>query len=328
LRREIIMKKFLVLIFTILILISGCAKKEGKIVLKASDDHPFGYPTTEGLVYMKKIIEEKTGGRIKVEIYPSAQLGSEKETIENTQMGIIDINRVNCAPVSEFCKEIGVFGLPYIFRDEKHMWKVLDGPVGEKIAKYLEKYNLIGLAYYDSGARSFYNKKRPIYKPEDLKGLKIRVQKSRVMIETVETLGASATPMAFEEVYSSLQTGVIDGAENNIPSYQYTHHYEVAKYYSLDEHTRIPEIVLFSKKRWDTLSESDRKIILQAAKESEEYQKKLWKEYVNKSLNEIKKAGCKINTVDKKAFQEKVKPLYKKYEKEFGDLIKEIQNVK
>lgn len=322
------MKKFLFILIATLLLFAGCAKKQQTIVLKASDDHPFGYPTTEGLVYMKKIIEEKTAGRIKVEIYPSAQLGSEKETIENTQMGIIDINRVNCAPVAEFCKEMSVFGLPYIFRDEEHQWKVLNGPVGEKIASYLQKYNLIGLTYYDSGARSFYNKKRPIYKPEDLKGLKIRVQKSRVMIETVEILGGSPTPMAFEEVYSALQTGVIDGAENNIPSYQYTKHCEVAKYYSLDEHTRIPEIVLFSKKRWDTLSPSDRKIILEAAKESTKYQRKLWKEYVKKSLNEIKKAGCKINTVDKKAFQEAVKPLYKKYEKEFGELIKEIQNVK
>lgn len=299
-----------------------------KTVLKAADDHPPGYPTTEGLYHMAKRAKELSGGKIDITVYPSAQLGSEKETLENTRMGVIDINRVSCAPISEFMEEMGAFSMPYIFRDEEHEWKVLDGEIGDRLAAKLGEVGMIGLAYYDSGARSFYNNTRPINSPADLVGLKIRTQKSEIMINLVETLGASAVPMAFEEVYSALQTGVLEGAENNPPSYDSTGHYEVAKFYSLDEHSRIPEIVVISKKTWDGLSRKDQLIIRRAAKESEEVQKRLWKEYEQKSMKKVKEAGCKINYPDKTAFLEGAKPIYDKYGRRFGELIREIQAVK
>ena len=205
-----------------------------KRVLIATDDHAIEYPTTQGLVRIKEIIEEKSQGRIQVLIRPSAQLGSEKEAIELTQMGIIDINRVSCSPMAEFAPEFAVYSLPYLFRNAAHEWAVLDGPIGRGLLEKLAPRRLIGLAYYDSGARSFYNNVRPINSPDDLKGLKIRVQKSEVMIDLVRALGGQPDPIACEEVYSSIQTGRIDGAENNPPSYLTTNHYEVAKYYSLD----------------------------------------------------------------------------------------------
>jgi len=299
-----------------------------KRVLIASDDHDAEYPTTRGLYKIKEIIERETGGALEVIVRHSAQLGSEKETIELTQMGIIDIDRVSCAAIVNFAPEMGVFSLPYIFRDSKHEWKVLNGEVGRELGERLNSVDLVTLTYYDSGARSFYNKHRPINSPADLKGLKIRVQQNPVMIDLVKALGASPTPMAFEEVYSAIQTGVIDGAENNPPSYVTTGHYEVAKYYSLDEHSRIPEIVLFSKKVWDSLPERERAIIAAAARESQSYQIGLWKAQETEGLKVLRAAGIKINTPAKQPFEDAVKPLYKNYGADLGTLIDRIKAVK
>ncbi|HOX29331.1 MAG TPA: TRAP transporter substrate-binding protein [bacterium] len=318
-------------VFGLMIFCGGCAgggAKKGAIVLRAADDHPLDYPTTQGLLEMGKIIEKKTNGRIKVKVFPSAALGSETQTIENTQMGTLDINRVSCAPLTEFSQKIGVFSMPYIFRDAAHFRKVLDGPIGEEAAKDLEPKGLKLIAYYDSGARSFYNTKRAINTPDDLKGLKIRTQKSQVMVDLVNALGAAATPMSFEEVYSSLQTGVIEGAENNTPSYLSTNHYEVAKYYSLNEHARVPDVVLISMKTWNKLSDADKKIVADAAKESEKAQSELWAKYDKEALEKVKASGCKINKPDPAPFREKVKPMYEKYRAQFGDLIDRIQEVK
>ncbi len=299
-----------------------------KRILVASDDHNATYPTTRGLYKIKELVESETNGAIEIKVFHSAQLGSEKETIELTQMGIIDINRVSCSPMASFSPNMGVFSLPYIFRDWDHEWKVLDGEIGQRLGRELEKVGLVTVAYYDSGARSFYNKHRAINSPEDLNGLKVRVQKNPVMIDLVNAMGASATPMAFEEVYSAIQTGVIDGAENNPPSYKTTGHYEVAKFYSLDGHSRIPEIVLFSKKVWDTFSDEERAIIASAAKESEEFQKQLWREQELEAMRIVEEAGCKINTPDKGPFIKAAQPIYDKYASQLGDLIAEIQAVK
>ncbi|MEW6202845.1 MAG: TRAP transporter substrate-binding protein [bacterium] len=311
-------------------MLSGCNKSKtgGKLILRAADDHPFGYPTTEGLVYMGKIISERTNGRIQLKVFPSAQLGSETQTIENTQMGTLDINRVSSAPLTEFSEKIGIFSMPYLFRDEEHFWKVLDGPIGQEVGADLEKKGLKLLAYYDSGARSFYNTKRPIRTPDDLKGLKIRTQKSQVMMDIANTLGAAATPMSFEEVYTSLQTGVIDGAENNAASYLSTNHYEVAKYYSLDAHARVPEVVIISMKTWNKLSPADRKLVAEVAKDSEKVQRRLWAKYETDALTKVKAAGCKVNVPDTKPFRERVQPMYEKYSDRFGDLVERIQAVK
>jgi len=318
----------LVYILIVAVTISfSLAPHVNKRVLIASDDHNAEYPTTKGLFKIKEIVEKETGGALKVVVRHSAQLGSEKETIELTQMGIIDINRVSCSPMASFAPEMGVFSLPYIFRDSGHEWKVLNGEIGRRLGKQLEDRWLVTLAYYDSGARSFYNKDHPIEKPEDLDGLKIRVQKNPVMIDLVNTLGASAVPMAFEEVYSAIQTGVIDGAENNPPSYVTTGHYEVAKYYSLDGHSRIPEIVLFSKKVWDTLPGGEREILAAAARESQEYQIELWQAKEEEAMEIVRERGNEINTPDKQAFIAAAAPIYEKYAKNLGPLIKEIQAV-
>jgi len=317
-----------VLLTGMVLLITGCARQGGGIVLRAADDHAEGYPTVEALKFMADLVQQRTNGQIKIQVYPSAQLGSEKETIEMLRMGALDINRVSCSPLTEVAPEIGVFSLPYLFRDEAHAWRVLDGEIGQALLKKLEDYGMVGLCYYDAGARSFYTKK-PVRTLQDLKGMKIRTQKNRIMMDLVEALGGAAVPMAFEEVYSALQTGVIDGAENNLPSYYETGHYEVAKYYTLDEHTRVPEVVLVSMKTWQKLTPQQREILRQAAKESEEYQKKLWKEYRQKAYEKVTAAGCQIiKPEDLESFRNAVSTIYKKYEEQLGEWVKKIQAVK
>nr|WP_246110755.1 TRAP transporter substrate-binding protein [Thermosediminibacter litoriperuensis] len=306
-------------------------QEQGKpqLVLKLAENQPEDYPTTIGDKEFARIVEEKTNGRIKIEVYAGGQLGDEKSVIEAVQMGGIDFARVNAQPLSDFAKPLRVLSLPYLFDNEEHLWKVLDGQIGEELLDTLKEANMIGLAYYDSGARSFYNNKREVKTPADLKGLKIRVQQSELMVSLVEALGASATPMPYGEVYSALQTGVIDGAENNWPSYYSTSHYEVAKYYTLDNHTRTPEVVIASKALWDKLSDEDKKIIKEAARASEEVQKKAWKEYEQRAIEAVKAKGNIITEVtDLKPWQDAVKPLYDKFGAEYKDLIERIKAAK
>ncbi len=311
----------------------GCPAKdatEKTIILKAADDHALDYPTTQALAFIKKFLEDKSAGRISVKLYPGAQLGSEKETIEQTQFGAIQFNRVNVNPVSQISKKLGVLALPFLFRDQEHMRKVSDGPIGQELLADLEQYGMIGLCFYDSGARSFYNTKHPINSPADLQGLRVRVQKSEIMIDTIKALGGSPSTMAFEEVYTSLQTGVIDAAENNWPSYYETGHYENARYYSLDEHSRVPDMLVFSKISWDKLSEQDRTLIKQAAKESVVHQRMLWDKFVEQAKEKVQAAGCQINTIaDKTAFVDAVLPVYDKYaaDPEMQELIRRIRAV-
>ncbi|MDR3563034.1 MAG: TRAP transporter substrate-binding protein [Negativicutes bacterium] len=262
-----------------------------------------------------------------MQVYAAAQLGGEKEAIEMTQMGTVAVARVNTSPLVSFVPKMGVFSMPFLFRDADHLWKVVDGPIGQTMSKELESSGLMGLAYYDSGARSFYTRGKPINSPDDAKGQKIRVQQSKIFVDTINALGASATPMGYGEVYSGLQTGIIDGAENNPPSLWAMKHYEVCKYYSLDEHSMVPEIIIFSKKVWDTLSPEDQKSVREAALESEAYEKKLWAEYNEKSLTELKAKGVVIATVDKEPFRKAVAPMYEKYP-EYKEIIAQIQAVK
>ena len=306
---------------------SNAPAAPSQLILKAADIQPEDYPTTLGIKYMAKLLDERSNGRIKVQVYGGAQLGQEKETIEMTQAGTIAFNRINAAPLVGFSAPIGVYSLPYLFRDEDHLWKVLQGPVGKGLLKGLEAANLVGLAYYDSGARSFYTKGKPIKSPADMKGMKIRVQQSKIFVELVNSLGASATPMNYGEVYSGLQTGIIDGAENNAPSLWTSKHYEVAKYYSLDEHSRLPEVLMISKKVWDALTPADQKLIAQAAEDSVAEQRRLWKAFDQKSLDELVAHGTVISKPDKAPFQKAVQPVYAKYP-EYKDSIAQIQAVK
>ena len=255
-------------------------------MLKSSDTHPDGYPTVEGVKYFGELVKERTGGRYAVEVYHSAQLGEEKDTIEQVRSGVIELNRVSMAPFNGTVKETIVPALPYIFRSEDHMHKVMDGAIGDQIKAAFEPAGLVVLAFYDAGARSFYNKKKPINSVADMKGLKFRVIQSDIFVDMVAALGANATPMPYGEVYSAIETGVIDGAENNFPSYDTAKHFEVAKNYSLDEHTILPEVFVMNKAAWDKLTPEDQAIFKQAAKDSVAKQRELWAAKVGRIAQE------------------------------------------
>lgn len=330
-RRSRLRAAAVLLLALALLLTFACRTDQDRIVLIAADDHPLDYPTTQGLVSMKEFLERETDGRITLDIFPDKRLGDEKSTIEQTQLGIIDLNRVNVNPLTQLSPLLGALSLPYIFLDVDHMHAVLDGPIGEELLMSLKERGLIGLCYYDSGARSFYNTVRPLHSPRDLVGLKIRVQKSEIMIDMVRALGGSPTPMSFGEVYTSLASGVIEGAENNWPSYDYTGHYQVARYYSLDEHSMAPEMVVMSLRAWERLSPEDRALIKKAALKSVEVQRRLWRELEKKSEEKVRAAGNQINAIpDKTEFIEAVAPVYEKQYRTnpmMKDLVERIRAV-
>lgn len=296
--------------------------------LKSSDTHPDGYPTVEAVKAMGKMLEERTDGRVCVEVYHSAQLGEEKDTIEQTQFGAIDLNRVSLGPFNNIIEETQIPSLPYIFRSVEHMHKVMDGPIGQEILDAFAAHDLIGLAFYDGGSRSFYNSEKPITSMEDLKGMKFRVMQSDMFVDMVSALGANATPLPYGEVYSSIQTGVIDGAENNWPSYDTSGHYEVAKYYTLDQHLIVPEVLVMSKKSWDKLSPEDQAAVKASAKDSVPVMRELWVAQEKKSEDKVRAAGSEIITdIDKTPFIEAMKPVYEKYVKseKLKDMVARIQ---
>ncbi len=301
-----------------------------EIVLRSSDTHPDGYPTVEAVKYMGELLSERTDGRISIEVFHSAQLGEEADTIEQTRFGVIDMNRVSLGPFNGLVPETKIPSLPYIFRSTDHMRKVMDGEIGDEILAAFEPHDLIGLAFYDGGARSFYNSQRPIQSMADLEGLKFRVMQSDVFVDMVAALGANATPMPYGEVYSSIQTGVIDGAENNPPSYDTSGHHEVAKYYTLDQHLIVPEVLVMSKQTWDTLSEEDQQLIREAAKESVPYMREQWDAQVEASMQKVKDSGTEVVTdIDKQPFIDAMGPVYDKYvdTPELKDLVARIQAV-
>ncbi|MBB2717235.1 UNVERIFIED_ORG: tripartite ATP-independent transporter DctP family solute receptor [Rhizobium etli] len=291
-------------------------------VLKSSDTHPDGYPTVEGVKYFGELVKERTKGRYSVEVYHSAQLGEEKDTIEQVRSGVIELNRVSMAPFNGTVKESIVPALPYIFRSEEHMHKVMDGAVGDQIKKAFEPAGLVVIAFYDAGARSFYNKTKPINSVADMKGLKFRVIQSDIFVDMVAALGANATPMPYGEVYSGIETGVIDGAENNFPSYDTAKHAEVAKNYSLDEHTILPEVFVMNKAAFDKLTPEDQEIFRQAAKDSVAKQRELWAAKVAESRANVEKLGAQITTPDKQGFIEAMAPVYEKHVKD--DVLKKM----
>jgi tripartite ATP-independent transporter DctP family solute receptor len=298
------------------------------ITFRSSDTHPDGYPTVEAVKYMGKLLSDKTNGRLCIQVYFNSQLGEEKDSIEQTQFGVIDLDRVSLGPFNDIVPETQIPSLPYIFRSDEHMHHVMDGPIGQQILDAFTSHDLIGLAFYDSGSRSFYNSKHPIKSIDDMKGLKIRVIQSDIFVSMVQALGATAVPMPYGEVYSAIQTGVIDGAENNWPSYDTSGHYQVAKYFTLDQHLIVPEVLVMSKKSWDKLSADDQALIRQAAKDSVPYMRKLWYAQEKVSEEKIRANGNEIVTdIDKAPFMAAMKPVYDKYVNTpvLKDLVERIQ---
>jgi tripartite ATP-independent transporter DctP family solute receptor len=307
-------------------LLAGSVALAQTVTLRAADNQPADYPTVQGLMFMADYLAAASDGRIQMEVFSGGQLGDERSTIEQVQLGVIDIVRTSTSPVGEFYAPMGVYSLPFIFRSESHFWKVVQGPIGKELLDGLEQAGMVGLAYYDSGSRNFYTTQRPIRSVEDLRGLRIRTQQSQVVLDMMETLGADAVPMAFGEVYSALQTGVIDGAENNFPSYGPfgVRHYEVAPYFTLNAHARVPEVVMISKATWDRLSPEDQALVREAALASVPVQAALWRDLVERSRQAVVEAGVEIIEVDIQAFQDAMAPLYEKYAPQFGDLLERI----
>ncbi|PID75994.1 MAG: C4-dicarboxylate ABC transporter [Deltaproteobacteria bacterium] len=324
-------KKFSALLITgILCLMIAAPVYAKTMVFRSADNHDKDYPTVQAVMHMSKVLEEMSGGRMKIKVFSGGQLGEEKDTIEQTIAGAIDLNRINMAPLNGFIPETAIPSLPYLFRSTEHMYKVMDGEIGREILDAMIPHGLVGLAYYDSGVRSFYNSKHPIKTPADLKGMKIRVQNSDLFVATMEALGANATPMEFGQVYEALKTGVIDGAENNWPSYESTRHFEVAKYYSLDQHSISPEVLVMSKKTWDKLSPEDQQMIRKAATESVAVMRDLWNKRVTKSREIVLANGNEVvEEVDKQPFIDAMGPVYERFVStpELKDLVKRIQAV-
>ena len=293
--------------------LGDAALAQDKMVLKATDVHPFGYPTVEAVMWMGKELEQRTDGRLSVEMYPSMQLGGEKEMIEQAQVGAVAFARISVGPMGPLVPELNVFNLPFLFRDAAHMEAVIDGPIGDELLKKVTDHptaGLVGLCWMNAGTRNVYNSQHPVRTIEDLEGLKIRMMGNPIFVDTMNALGGNGIAMGFDQLYNALQTGVVDGAENNPPSYESGKHFQVAKYYSLTEHLIIPEILVFSKKSWEGLSKDDQALIAKVSKEAQQEQRKLWYEREKESLKKMLEAGAQVNEVaDKKAFQAAVKPM-------------------
>ena len=320
-------KRALIAVMTaaLLAVISAPAMAQ-KIELRSSDVHPPDYPTVRGVMLISDLMNQWTNGRITIKVFHSSQLGAEKEALEMTQLGALDMTRVSVGPVGPIVDELNVFNMPYLFRDSAHQYKVLDGPIGDEMLSKLEAGNLIGLGWYAAGSRSFYNSKRPIKNIDDLKGLKFRVMGNPLFVDMMQALGGNGVSMAHTETYSALQTGVVDGGENNFPTYDAANHYQVAKYYTLDEHLMVPEIIVFSKKKWDTLSKEDQGLLRKATKESVAMQRKWWAERELVSRKKVESEGSQVvETIDKTPFVKAVQPMYEK--SKYAALIKRIQAV-
>lgn len=295
--------------------------------LRLAHNQNLDHPIHKSLMYFAEKVKEKSNGKIKIEIYPSGQLGTERELIELTQTGAIDFAKVNASALENFKKEYSIFSLPYLFKNEDHYYKTMDSDVMKKIYHSTRSIGFVGLTNYDSGTRNIYTTRASITKPEDLKGLKLRVQPSKTSIRMIELMGGSPTPMDYGEVYTGLQQGVIDGTENNETALTAGKHGEVAKYYSYTEHTIIPDVLLISTNTWDSLSNEAKKQITEAAEESSRYHRKIWAEEIKQAHEEAKKMGVQFNNSDKEAFRQTVMPLHQEFAKDESLHYKEIQEL-
>ena len=317
--------------FSLAIMGSPAAMAQAKLELKASDVHPAGYPTVVAVENFGKKLEQATNGRISVKMFPSMQLGGEKEAIEQAQIGAIQLARVSVGALGPVIDELNVFNLPFLFRNTAHMQQVIDGPIGQELLDKITnnpKAGLVGLCWMDAGARSMYDTKKAIAGIDDLKGMKMRVMGNPMFVDMMNALGGNGVAMGYDQVFSALQTGVVDGAENNPPSFVFDNHFTVAKYYTLTEHLIVPEVLVLSKKTWDALSKDDQALVMKFAREAQLDERKLWQDYEKQAMEKAKAAGIQIIEVaNKKPFQDAVKPVWDKYGPRFADMIKRIQDV-
>jgi tripartite ATP-independent transporter DctP family solute receptor len=307
------------------------ARAQAKMVLKASDVQPAGYPTVAATENLGKKLDAATNGRLSVQMYPSMQLGGEKETIEQTQIGAIQLLRVSVGSMGPIVDDINVVNMPFLFKNTAHAQKMMDGPIGQELLDKITaspNAGLVALCWMDSGARSLYNTKHPINSIADIKGLKFRVIGNPIFVDMMNALGGNGVAMGYDQVFSALQTGVIDGAENNPPSYVFSNHYTTAKYLSLTEHLIIPEVLVFSKRAWTQLSSDDQNLLKKFAREAQLEERELWNKYEQLAMEKAKSAGCQIVEIaDKAPFQSAVKPVWDKYGPKYQDMIKRIQAI-
>jgi len=309
----------------------ACAAPAWARDFRSSDIHPGDYPTVEAVRQMGKALKEQSKDKYGIKVFPSGALGAERDTIEQLKIGGLDMMRINAAALNNIVPETLAVSMPFIFRSTEHMRQVLDGPIGDEILAAMAAQGMVGLAFYDSGARSIYTVKKPLKTLADAKGMKIRVQQSDLFVAMMEAIGANPTPMPFGEVYTGLKTGIVDGAENNWPSYESSRHFEAAKFYNVTEHSMVPEVLVFSKKIWDTLAPADQALIRKTAKESVPYMRKLWDERETKSRKVAEAGGAQVVPIaDKKPFVDAMAPVYTKFANtpKLQDLVKRIREAK
>ena len=327
-------KAVCLLLISLLLLLAGCEKVQPEypaLILRYADNQPADYPTTRAAEYFAELVEERTDGKILIRVYANGALGDENSVMEQVQFGGVDFARVSLGTLSEVLPEFEILQLPYLYHDADHMWKVLDGKIGEEFLSCPQKVGVMGLSWFDAGARSFYTS-MPVTSLDDLQGLTIRVQESGFMSRVVELLGATPVQIAYGDVYSALQTEKIDGAENNFPSYAATGHYEAAPYLILDEHSRLPEMQIVSEVTVERISEVDEAyvaVIQECAKESALYERKLWMETEQEAMEKVKELGCEITELSEEKldrFRQAVQPLYESYTEDEKQMISQIRS--
>ena len=311
--------------------LAGCSRGHHVTVIKLAHGLDASHPVHRGMAFFAERLAAKSGGTLRVDLYPGGQLGSERECVELLQLGGLGMTKASSSSLEGFVPEYRVFGLPYLFRDEAHRWAVLDGAIGREILLSSEARFLRGLCYYDAGARSFYTVNRRVASPADLAGLKIRTQESQMAFKMVRAFGASATPIAWGELYTALQQGVVDGAENNPPSFHLSRHYELCRYYTINEHSTVPDVLLISTHLWRRLSPEEQAWVQEAALESESYQRTLWREATEAALAAVQAAGVEVIRPDPAAFRERVQSVHDEVKREqplVGELDRRIQEVR
>ena len=318
----------IVALLTLVLTLNACTKPNDTVILRLGHSLDTQHTVHKAMVYLGERLDFYSNGKMQVIIYPSSQLGSEREMVELLQIGSLAMTKVSASPLEGFVPEMQLFSIPYVFRDKEHFWKVLDSDLGKSLLKGTENVRLKGLGYYDAGSRSFYTTDSPVYSPADLQGKKIRVLNSPTAVLTVKALGGAATPVSWGELYTALQQGVVDGAENNPPSYYLSRHYEISKYYTLDEHTSVPDVMLASLKVWNDLTDQQQQWLTLAMADSVAYQKTLWQQASDEALAAVKAAGVEVIYPDKQLFRDAVKEFHESFTgTEVGKIMQQIEKM-